>query len=221
VIASNRSYHPSQEIAVAPTGIRDRFRAQMVDEIKQIALRQLAEGGPQALSVNAIAKDLGVSGPALYRYFTGRDALLTELILDAYADLAAALRAAEPGIAPLADAYRAWATANPHRYRLLFAAPLPGYDAHDERLVAAVQQSMDVLLDRIPPGPGPEPELARQIDAWAGRRGFEAVDPGTAIRALTAWSRLHGVVSLEIEGNYASMGLDADRLFAAEVASLQ
>jgi AcrR family transcriptional regulator len=46
--------------------------------------------------VNVIAEELGVSGPALYRYFAGRDALLTELIVDAYADLAAALTAAPP-----------------------------------------------------------------------------------------------------------------------------
>lgn len=205
---------------MAPTAIRDRFRAQMVDEIKQLALRQLAEGGPQALSVNAIAKELGVSGPALYRYFANRDALLTELILDAYGDLSAALRAAEPGLGPLADAYRAWATTNPHRYRLLFGAPLPGYDAHDERLVAAAQHSMDVLLDRLPAGPAPAAPLAEQVTEWVRRRGRE-VDPGTAMRALTAWSRVHGLVTLEIEGNYASMGLDADALFAAEVASLQ
>jgi len=206
---------------MAPTGIRDRFRAQMVDEIKQLALRQLAEGGPQALSVNAIAKDLGVSGPALYRYFANRDALLTELILDAYADLAAAMRAADPGLPPLADAYRAWAIGNPHRYRLLFASPLPGYQAHDERLVAAAQHSMDLMLDRLPAGPAPGPELAAEISEWARRRGLDGVDPSVALHAFTAWSRLHGLVSLEIEGNYASMGLDPDRLFAAEVAALQ
>src|SRR3712207_9451559 len=88
-------------------GIRDRFRAQMLQEIKDTALRQLAEGGPQALSVNAIAKELGVSGPALYRYYAGRDALLTELIVDAYTDLAAALTAAGPDLTALAEIGRA------------------------------------------------------------------------------------------------------------------
>jgi hypothetical protein len=39
-------------------------------------------------------------------------------------------------------------------------------------------------------------------------------------RALTAWTRLHGFVSLEIEGNYASMGVDPDRLFDFEVTAL-
>ena len=205
-------------------GIRDRFRAQMLGEIKDVALRQLAEGGAQALSLNAIAKELGVSGPALYRYFAGRDALLTELIADAYTDLAAALDRAGPGLPALADAYRAWAVAQPHRYRLLFAAPLPGYDAHDERLVSTAQRAMAVLLARLGTGPAPEPrpagDLAGQLAAWAGTAGPGEVDPAVALRAVIAWSRLHGHVSLEIEGNFASMGLDADALFAVEVATL-
>lgn len=201
-------------------GIRDRFRAQMVDEIKGHALRQLAEGGPQALSVNAIAKELGVSGPALYRYFAGRDALLTELILDAYGDLAAALRTAEPDLPALAGAYRAWALAHPHRYRLLYSAPLPGYDPHDERLVAASQQIMDVMLAKLPAGPAPDAGLSSQIVRWAEQRERAGADPATVLRAVTAWSRLHGFVGLEIEGNYASMGLDPDLLFAAEVRAL-
>ena len=66
----------------------------MRDEIKSAALRQLADGGPAGVSVNAIGRELGVSGPALYRYFPSRDALLAELAIDAYADLAAALDAA-------------------------------------------------------------------------------------------------------------------------------
>jgi AcrR family transcriptional regulator len=209
-------------MVVTPTsgGIRDRFRAQMVQEIKDAALRQLAEGGPQALSVNAIAKELGVSGPALYRYFAGRDALLTELIVDAYTDLADALAEAGPGVTALAGAYRAFATAQPHRYRLLFAAPLPGYDAHDDRLVAAAQKAMNVLLTRLDEGPVPDPRTAAELTGWARARGADDVDPAVALRAIGVWSRLHGIVSLEIEGSFAAMGIDADRLFAAEVDAL-
>jgi AcrR family transcriptional regulator len=194
----------------------------MLQEIKDAALRQLAEGGPQALSINAIAKELGVSGPALYRYFAGRDALLTELIVDAYGELTAALAGAPPSFAELAEAYRAWALAQPHRYRLLFGAPLPGYDAHDERLVKAAQRAMDVLLGMLDSGPAPEPALAEQLSAWIARRSAATgVDAGRAMHAISAWTRLHGLVSLEIEGNFASMGLNADRLFAHEVAALQ
>jgi AcrR family transcriptional regulator len=155
--------------------------------VKRIALEQLRAGGPAAVAINAIARELGVSGPALYRYFRNRDALLHELIKDAYGDLADALARADD----LFTAYREWALAQPHRYRLLFAAPLQGYDAHQPELVAAAQRSMDVLL-RL------EPDVER---------------------AVTMWSRMHGHVSLEIEGNFASMGLDPEALYAATLSA--
>src|SRR5260370_25135055 len=82
------------QAAPEPSTMRERYRAQVRDEVKQAALRQLAESGPAGLSVSAIGKELGVSGPALYRYFAGRDELLTELVIDAYQDLAEALAAA-------------------------------------------------------------------------------------------------------------------------------
>jgi AcrR family transcriptional regulator len=47
-------------------------------EVKQAALAQLAQAGPGGISISAIGKQLGASGPALYRYFAGRDELLTE-----------------------------------------------------------------------------------------------------------------------------------------------
>jgi AcrR family transcriptional regulator len=98
-------------------------------EVKETALRQLAEAGPGGLSISAIGKQLGVSGPALYRYFASRDDLLTELVIDAYHDLADALAVAASHVPDdnprnrfeaLARAYRRWARAEPHRYRLLF-----------------------------------------------------------------------------------------------------
>jgi AcrR family transcriptional regulator len=214
--------------------MRDRFRAQVRDDIKRVALRQLAESGPEGLSVNAIAKELGVSGPALYRYFAGRDALLTELIVDAYDDLADALADAvdaAPGRRPterlraLLQAYRRWAVEQPHRYRLLFAPPLPGYDAHAERLVNASARSMQTLLTVLAdvpsedlPAPPPR-ALARQLNHWSRAHGLKT-DPAVALRAVSVWARLHGLVSLEISGNFESMGLDPERLFESEFAAL-
>ena len=219
--------------APEPPTMRERYRAQVRGEVKQAALRQLAESGPAGLSVSAIGKQLGVSGPALYRYFASRDELLTELVIDAYHDLADALRAAaaqRAGLDPrarfeaLARAYRSWALAQPHRYRLLFGPPLPGYDAHAQRLVDASQTAMSELLgvlrelgDRaaVPP---PQP-LASQLTAWAQAHD-PGVDPATALRAVLTWSRVHGLVSLEIAGNFASMGIDPDQLFEAQLTTL-
>src|SRR5580698_7712010 len=88
--------------ALEPPTMRARYRAQVRGEVKQAALSQLAESGPAGLSVSAIGKQLGVSGPALYRYFASRDELLTELVIDAYHDVAHALSAAA-GHAPKLD----------------------------------------------------------------------------------------------------------------------
>jgi AcrR family transcriptional regulator len=215
--------------------MRERYRAHVRQEVKQAALRQLAESGPAAVSVSAIGKQLGVSGPALYRYFASRDDLLTELAIDAYHDLADALAAAagltsDPGphgrLTALGRAYRSWALAQPHRYRLLFGPPLPGYDAHAERLVQASQASMTVLVealrelgDSAASPPAPAPPLAAQLAAWAHQHDLEA-DPATALRAVLAWSRLHGFVSLEIAGNYASMAIDPDQVFEVQLTTL-
>lgn len=219
--------------APGPPGLRERYRAQVRREVKEAALRQLAEAGPAAVSVSAIGKQLGVSGPALYRYFASRDELLTELVIDAYHDLAAALGAAAgpaPGRGPrarleaLVRAYRSWALAQPHRYRLLFGPPLPGYDAHAQRLVEAARASMKVLADILGElGPGaatsPGPPLAAQLSSWAGRHSL-GTGPAIALRAVLAWSRMHGFVSLEIAGNFASMGIDPDQVFEIELATL-
>ena len=219
--------------AAGPPPMRERYRAQVRHEVKQAALRQLAESGPAAVSVSAIGKQLGVSGPALYRYFASRDELLTELVIDAYRDLAdalsaAALNAPEPGPRArretLARADRSWALAQPHRYRLLFGPPLPGYDAHAQRLVQASHAAMAALVEALgelgdPVAPAPGPPLASQLAAWVRQHNLEA-DPATALRALLVWSRLHGFVSLEIAGNYASMAVDPDQLFEIQLATL-
>jgi AcrR family transcriptional regulator len=216
---------PAAGESPAPT-MRERYRAQVRQEVKQAALAQLAQAGPAAVSISAIGKQLGVSGPALYRYFASRDDLLTELVIDAYGALATA---AAPSSAPItrfaatARAYRAWALDQPHRYRLLFGPPLPGYDAHARPLIDAARAAMKVLLDTLGEAGDratapPEP-LASQLAAWA-QPYDQLAGPAVALRAILAWSRLHGLVSLEIAGNYASMGLDPARLFELELATL-
>ena len=211
---------------------RARYRAQIRQEIKQQALRQLAESGPAGISVNAIGKELGVSGPALYRYFASRDDLLTELVIDAYNDMATAVRTAVTAASgqgrrahfeAFARACRSWALAEPHRYRLLFDAPLPGYDPNAERLIEAAQASMELLIEVLPAPSAeakPSEALASQTARWMDARGFRAEVP-SGLRAVQFWWRLHGFLSLEIAGGFASMGLDSDALFELELAAVE
>ena len=218
-----------------PRTPRERARAATLQEAKTIALRQLADGGVEAISLKAIALELGLTGPAIYRYFASRNELLTELIIDAYDDLAVCLdagvkattlRSASARVHALADAYRAWGLAQPHRYRLLFSAPVPGYDANALRLVAAADRSMATLLD-LYPSRGSQPTgaklpkaLTRQLREWALRHERDPGNPDTLYHAVITWTRLHGFVSLEIEGAFASMSIDADTVFHREVDAL-
>jgi AcrR family transcriptional regulator len=214
-------------------GIRDRYRAHVREEVKDAALEQLATGGPQALSINAIAKELGVSGPALYRYFAGRDELLTELVLDAHGDLEAALAAATAAhlrLSPAgrlrswAHAYRRWALYQPHRYVLLHDPPVPGDGARSDRLVEAAHGAVAVLLDVLAgfdaaDFPAPPDGLAATLQDWTARHGTAAA-PAIAHHALVVWGRVHGVVDLELGGGYTAMGLDPTALFDTEVTAL-
>src|SRR6476659_4489245 len=121
---------------------RARLRAWTRDEIKASALRQLAENGAEGLSLNAIAKELGMTGPALYRYVASRDELLADLVVDAWEDLADALERAANGNASAAErlgaiglAYRAWGTAQPHRYRLAIQTRLGSGELAPDRVI--------------------------------------------------------------------------------------
>ncbi|MFJ5728989.1 TetR/AcrR family transcriptional regulator [Streptomyces paradoxus] len=203
---------------------RERYRAQVRAEIKERAWEQIATAGASALSLNAIAKQMGMSGPALYRYFRGRDELITELVRDAYRSLADAVGAAAKDgaeVAALAHALREWALADPHRYFLVYGTPVPGYHAPDD-ITAIASEIMALLLDACAgvtadAGPTPFGTHLEENREWAG--GHPA-PPAALHRALAFWTRLHGVLSLELAGHFTGMRFDPARLFAAEVDAL-
>src|SRR3954464_15163711 len=102
---------------------RERARAELTQEIKDEARRQLAEVGAHGLSLRAVARELGMVSSALYRYFPSRDRLLTELIVDAYDSVGEAAESALEGAADagpvqrwiaVCEAVREWALAHPH-----------------------------------------------------------------------------------------------------------
>ncbi|GAA0597129.1 TetR/AcrR family transcriptional regulator [Streptomyces crystallinus] len=222
---------------------RSRYREQTRAEIKAAALDQLAEGGAQAVALTRIAKDMGLSGPALYRYFASRDELLGDLIRDAYDDLAHAVTHAR-GFAPtdartalhtLADAFLDWATAQPHRYLLIQGTPVPGYAAPPatlERARAALGPFLAVFASGVPSEafrPTVE-EMAgwvredASLAAWVAQHtGHPAHDPRAATAlagAVLTWSQLHGTVSLAVSGQYGDIGDRTRTLLMAQADAL-
>jgi AcrR family transcriptional regulator len=229
---------PKQELRSeeAAPNRRTRLRAWTREEIKTAAWRQLAEHGLEGLSLNAIAKELGMTGPALYRYVASRDELLADLVVDAWEELADSLeRAAEDNagasaaerLGALGLAYRAWATAQPHRYRLAVQTPLGSGELAPERVIPAAQRGMAVILDAIEGLPAarkpkvePAADLRAELDTWTQRVGGTQLPPATLLRGVIFWSRLHGLVSLELDRHLASMQLNPEFLYRAELGEL-
>lgn len=188
--------------AETQVGPRERYRQQVRAEVQQHAWKQLAEAGVSGLSLKAIAKLMGITAPALYRYFASRDDLLTELILSAYRELADVVEAVagtddapRDRLVAIGAAIREWARSNPHRYLLLYGTPVPGYAA-----------------------PAEATDLARRIFAPV-QEAFSHDPDETLHRSLTFWTRVHGVISLEIAGHFTGMPFDPALLFAGEVRS--
>jgi AcrR family transcriptional regulator len=212
-------------MAAGAASPRERYRSQVRAEIKAKAWEQIATAGASGLSLNAIAKELGMSGPALYRYFAGRDELITELIRDAYRSLADTFRAAaESGSGPagLAHALHDWALEDPQRYFLVYGTPVPGYHAPDDTTVLAreiMSDLLDVCAAAESKAPTPDDFTAHLEDhrQWAGEHPAPAA---VLHRALTFWTRLHGVLSLELAGHFTGMDFDPALLFAAEADGL-
>ena len=203
---------------------RERYRDQVRTEIKEHAREQIATAGASALSLNGIAKRMGMSGPALYRYFASRDDLITELIRDAYRSLADTFRtAAESGtdLPGLAHTLRGWALGDPQRYFLIYGTPVPGYHAPDD-VTGIAAEIMATLLDACAalPADGPTTPFAAHLEDHRHWVGDHPAPSAILHRALTFWTRLHGVLSLELAGHFTGMGFDPALLFESELADL-
>ncbi|MEV5440478.1 TetR/AcrR family transcriptional regulator [Streptomyces sp. NPDC052682] len=210
---------------------RERYRAQLRAEIKEHAWEQIAASGAPGLSLNAIAKQMGMSGPALYRYFAGRDELITELIRDAYRSLADAIRAAAASgadLTGLGHTLRAWALEDPQRYFLIYGTPVPGYHAPDD-VTTIASQIMDTLLDAAQPAGTaaaapddghPDHRLETHLAEHRQWAAGHPAPPAALRRALHFWTRLHGILSLELAGHFTGMGLDPAELYDNELRHL-
>ena len=220
-----------------PLSRRERLRAEAFAEITELAMAQVAEGGPAALSLNGIAKQMRMSGPAIYRYFASRDELLMKLVVDVYGDLAETLgqaleqarrRRPDARVRAVADAYRRWALEHPGQYPLLLAGGLARGDQPPEIAIAsqrAMQHILVALADLAVDRPAPALKLPRDLEAqlasWARDRGAGDDMPPWLLRlAIVTWQRLHGHIALELEGVHTAMGISSEALYRTEVDAI-
>lgn len=220
---------------------RELLRAETLAEIKQVARQQMATEGAAALSLRAIAREMGLSAPALYRYFDSRDALVTELIVEAYTDLAAAMATAVQSQPPAdyaarfraaAFAYREWAIAHAQDYALIYGTPIPGYEAPRERTVAPATQVnivIGVVLGEalaagqlvIPPAyTDLTDNLQRPLAELAAQLGEPPPPTAVILLTMSLWSHIHGLVWGELYEHFAPNIADSGELFAVEINAI-
>jgi len=188
----------------------------LLNEIKVTAWQQIAENGAAALSLRAIARALHITAPAIYNYYPSRDDLVTALIVDAFISMGdaqfAAVQSASAGghgerLMALGLAYRQWAVTYPQRYQLIFGTPIPGYHAPLESTNPAASRSLAPLIGcfeaayeygklRTSQAQELPQSLRRQLDLLGQIHPVRHVF--VLYTALTVWSRVHGLVSLEI-----------------------
>jgi AcrR family transcriptional regulator len=109
--------------------------------------------------MQAVAREVGVRAPSLYKHVADRDALVA-LVADAAATDLAAHLTSEDGLRGLAYGLRAWAAAQPEAYRLVFSG-------HGSLEVLAAASAPVVTVGRALGGEAHALEAARLVTAWA------------------------------------------------------
>lgn len=206
--------------------------------IKETAWKQIAEYGAPTLSLRAIARELGITAPAIYNYFADRDALVTALIIDAYISFGDSQLAARDTL-PKEDvngrmkaigmAYRDWAHTYPQRYQLIFGTPIPGYEAPLMEVLPSAARSLTALVSvveqlrtsgklDIKTFPEVKEEFKVGFETWK-TYGADADILSLSV-AMIIWARVHGIVSLEIAGNLPPFGASGNDLYLYELDSI-
>ncbi len=212
-----------------PPSRRDRLRAATSEEIISTARRLVVESGPEAMSLRAIAKEMGMTAPGLYRYFDSHDELLrhvcasifTELGSDIHQAIQGAGTTAEPGdqatkltvkMVAACQEFRHWALNHQAEFSLLFGVPLPGlndgrYDIADECALAFAGTFFTLFLELWTTAPFPVPEAADidpglrdQLSRYRDALGTD-IPVGAVLTFLRCWTVLYGAVAMEVFGH--------------------
>lgn len=227
-------------MAVAAVGAsrRERARTATIEEIKDTALGLMREQGTTDVRFTDIARVMGMTPPALYRYFADRDELLTALITDAFGSLGDVIAQARDAVPPAdiggrwlaaATAYREWARAEPQQFALILGLPVPGYVAPEEgptteAAKGAMSQLAGLFVAAAQMGKLHKPlvrDVAPELAACASEKHPELdgiVPPENFQAMLHAWACLHGFTNLEAYGHLDWMTPAArDALFHSQV----
>lgn len=220
-------------MTVDKLGPRALARLRTEERIEQLAFSHLDEGGVEAVNLRAVARDLGISPSALYRYIPDRDGLLTALIAASYTQLADAVDSklgtladdakAVDGCRVLAAAMRRWALGHPQRWALIYGSPVVNFHAPAEATGAAgtrvIARLGELLQDARPQTlAGRRSEvLMEDLDAIE-RDEVSGLELDAVELGLELWVKLIGMISAEVFGYFGERTLrDPEEFFLRSV----
>lgn len=219
---------------------RERLRAETAQEIKVIALKLMADGGPDAISLRAIAREMGMTAGAIYGYYPTRDDLITTLITELYGSLVDAVERARDAlpaddaagrILAWAETFREWALTNAQGFRLIYGDPVPGYQPPQggpaaeagqracEGLTGLVAAAWD-HAEAVQPGDDHQWSDFEPGLIGAVRESYPELPPAGVALALRVWGRMHGLVALETYGHLRPQTRNPAKLYRAEMLDL-
>ncbi len=200
----------------------------------------MAESGPGAITLRAIAREMGMTANAVYSYFPTRDDLVTALIAEVYGELVDAVEAARDACPPdaaaerimaWAMAFRGWVIANKEGFLLIYGDPVPGYRAPEGGAAPeALHRACTGLVGLIAAAWPAAGELyGDESFEWGDfdpglnavvRQELPDLPPGAIALALRTWGRMHGLVALEVLGHLRTQTTDPGKLYRAEMTRL-
>lgn len=224
---------------------RERARAATDREIRQQARTLLVNEGPDAVTLRAIARQLGITAPALYRYYSSREDLVHHVRMDVCADLAEDLSADLAGVPEddtvrqvltICRGFRRWALEHPREFAMVFAQPSGGPDDLSSdpfgRIFLSVAGKV-LITKQLTALPDDEVPLAMRSDLEAFRADLlstiaqsgvtvpgEFLSIGTAYMILQFWVRLYGQVALEVFGHFPLLINNTENFFEIMLADL-
>ncbi|GHJ32445.1 MULTISPECIES: TetR/AcrR family transcriptional regulator [Streptomyces] len=228
------------EAHVAPYSRRERLRIATIREIKDVARTLLVQEGPENVTIRAIAREMGMTAPAVYRYFSSRDALILQLRVDIFEEMARFMRGVlgqhpeeEPGRRWIsgARALRVWAIKHPHEFGLILGPWAPGLgreetkpERHMSWVFGSVYSDLVADLWRVRGFPAPaveelDPGLARTLTALSEDQDVD-MPPGAIAVMLRCWVRLYGVISMEALGHMSFALSEGQHFFEFELRDL-
>ncbi|CAM4046512.1 TetR/AcrR family transcriptional regulator [Nocardia ninae] len=212
---------------------RERFRQATLEEIRTTARKLLIEEGSAAVTVNAVAREMGMSGPALYRYYPSHEALVEAVTADFYQELVATIEGARDDtvdeslsrrLLAMSRAMRGWAIAHRAEFGWMFASPAPpsgsAPDSPRQRAEHALEQSfleqfVELWEERRFPVPDIDelaPSLREQLFDYAPKVGRRL--PAEAIYVfLSIWIRLYGLLCMEVLNQLVFAFADVEPVF--------